>query len=64
MHPSFNITEYLRIGLDEILPQDAHIICNGKLHVSMTRLRDGKNVIVTEFSSREELIQVNFQTAS
>lgn len=61
MHPSFNITEYLRYGLDEILPENAHELCNGRLHVSMTRVKDGKNVIFTEFSSRDELIQVSTQ---
>ena len=58
MHPSFNITDYLRVGLEEILPENAHVMCDGKLHVSMTRLRDRQNVVVKEFSSRDELIQV------
>jgi len=59
MHPSFNITDYLRDGLEEILPANAHEIVNGRLHVSMTRVKDGKNVVFTEFASRTELVQVN-----
>nr|CAD7409562.1 unnamed protein product [Timema cristinae] len=40
------------------LPQDAHLRTSGKLHISLTRVYDGKNVVVNEFHSREELIQV------
>ena len=58
MHPSFNIVQQLREGLQDILPADAHILCNNKLHVSMTRVRDGKNVVVKQFNTREDLIQV------
>jgi hypothetical protein len=32
---------------------------SGKLHISLTRVYDRQNVIVTHFNSREELIQVN-----
>ena len=56
--PSFNITKHLRAGLDSILPEDAHIRANGKLHISLTRLYDRQNIIVTQFNSREELIDV------
>ena len=58
MHPSFNIVQQLREGLQDILPADAHILCNNKLHVSMTRVRDGKNVVVKQFNTRDDLIQV------
>ena len=58
MHPSFDITAHLRAGMEEILPHNAHEICTKRLHISMTRVRDGKNVIVNEFRSRQELIQV------
>lgn len=58
MHPSFSITDHLRRGLEEILPPNAHELCEGRLHVSLTRLRDGQNVIVKQFDTREDLIQV------
>jgi len=58
MHPSFSITDHLKSGLEEILPSNAHEICTNKLHVSMTRVRDGKNVIISEFQTRADLIQV------
>jgi hypothetical protein len=48
----------MRAGLERTLPPDAHILCTGKLFISMTRARDYKNVIVSEYDTREELIQV------
>ncbi|XP_030586894.1 patatin-like phospholipase domain-containing protein 2 [Archocentrus centrarchus] len=48
----------VRDSLLEKLPEDAHLRASGKLCVSLTRITDGKNVLVSEFASREELIQV------
>lgn len=31
---------------------------SGKLFVSLTRVPDGKNVVMSEFSNKEEVIQV------
>lgn len=44
----------------QVLPDDAHERVSGKLHISLTRVYDGKNVIVSEFSSKEDLLQVRF----
>ncbi|VEN48461.1 unnamed protein product [Callosobruchus maculatus] len=55
--PSFNINRLLLENLEKFLPDDAHIRCSGKLHVSLTRVHDGKNVVISDFDSREELIQ-------
>ncbi|CAG2057332.1 unnamed protein product, partial [Timema podura] len=55
--PSFSIHNIIRDGLEKGLPQDAHLRTSGKLHISLTRVYDGKNVVVNEFHSREELIQ-------
>ncbi|CAH1966930.1 unnamed protein product [Acanthoscelides obtectus] len=55
--PSFNINRLLLENLEKFLPDDAHIRCSGKLHVSLTRVHDGKNVVISNFDSREELIQ-------
>ncbi|GJQ86181.1 bmm [Trypoxylus dichotomus] len=55
-HPNFNIQKLLLEGLEKFLPEDAHLIVNGKLHISLTRVYDGKNVIVSQFNSKEELI--------
>ncbi|XP_042268400.1 patatin-like phospholipase domain-containing protein 2 [Thunnus maccoyii] len=57
-HPTFSLLRTVRDSLLEKLPHDAHLRASGKLCVSLTRLTDGKNVLVSEFDSREELIQV------
>lgn len=56
--PSFDVQALLREGLEKFLPEDAHKRVSGKLRVSLTRVRDLKNHIVTDFESREELLQV------
>ncbi|XP_058054691.1 1-acylglycerol-3-phosphate O-acyltransferase Pnpla3-like isoform X1 [Anopheles bellator] len=55
--PRFNIQTCLLEGLQKFLPTDAHERVNGKLHISLTRVYDGKNVIVSQFNSREDLLQ-------
>ncbi|XP_044735220.1 1-acylglycerol-3-phosphate O-acyltransferase Pnpla3 isoform X4 [Chrysoperla carnea] len=61
--PSFNIQNALLEGIDAILPDDAHIRVSGKLHISLTRVYDGKNVIVSQFDSREDLMQALLASA-
>ena len=34
---------------------------NGKLHVSLTKVYDGKNLLVNAFSSKQEVIDVSSQ---
>ncbi|MBN3312317.1 PLPL2 protein, partial [Atractosteus spatula] len=57
LHPSFNMVKILRSGLHRALPHDAHLLASGRLCVSLTRVSDGQNVLVSDFSSKEELIQ-------
>lgn len=57
LSPRFRVVNALRNGLERILPDDAHIICSGRLSVSMTRCADGGNKIVSHFESKAELIQ-------
>lgn len=54
--PGFNFGDYLNVGFER-LPSDAHLRANGRLHVSVTRMRDMSNVIISEWNSREDLIQ-------
>ncbi|XP_012146690.1 brummer isoform X3 [Megachile rotundata] len=61
--PSFNVQEILLESLQKFLPNDAHIRVSGKLHISLTRVYDGKNVIVSQFSSREDLLQALLASA-
>lgn len=58
LHPSFNLVKVLKSGLDRDLPSDAHLLASGRLCVSLTRVSDGENVLMSEFNSKEELIQV------
>ena len=60
LHPAFNIVKYLKDGLEEFLPDDAHIISSGRLHISLTRVSDRKNVMVNQFDTKADLIQVGF----
>lgn len=55
--PSFSIQTCLLEGLQKHLPLDAHKRVNGRLHISLTRVYDGKNVIVSQFTSREDVLQ-------
>ncbi|XP_012279637.1 patatin-like phospholipase domain-containing protein 2 isoform X3 [Orussus abietinus] len=55
--PSFNVQDILLQNLQHFLPADAHLRVNGKLHISLTRVYDGKNVIVSRFTSKEDLLQ-------
>lgn len=54
--PKFNIQNCLIEGLQKFLPEDAHLRVNGKLHISLTRVYDGQNVIVSHYNSREDLL--------
>ncbi|CAF1236205.1 unnamed protein product [Adineta steineri] len=58
LHPTFSIVDIIRNGLRRILPPNAHEICTGRLYISLTRWKDNKNVVISQFHSREELIQV------
>ncbi|XP_069084391.1 patatin-like phospholipase domain-containing protein 2 isoform X2 [Pleurodeles waltl] len=57
LHPSFNLVKVLKNGLNRNFPEDAHLRVSGKLCISLTRVSDGENVLVSEFDSKEELIQ-------
>ncbi|XP_055045800.2 patatin-like phospholipase domain containing 3 isoform X1 [Misgurnus anguillicaudatus] len=57
LHPTFNLVKVLRGGLHRDLPSNAHTLASGRLCVSLTRVTDGQNVLVSDFSSKDELIQ-------
>ncbi|XP_077591391.1 patatin-like phospholipase domain-containing protein 2 [Stigmatopora nigra] len=57
LHPSYNLLQLVKESLLACLPSDAHLLASGKLCVSLTRVSDGKNVLVSDFESREDLIQ-------
>ncbi|KAK4469194.1 hypothetical protein MN116_006771 [Schistosoma mekongi] len=55
--PRFKISEYLKDGLVQLLPQDAHVICSDRLSISLTCFTTRKNIIVRKYKSKDELIQ-------
>ncbi|KAJ7344331.1 hypothetical protein JRQ81_000281 [Phrynocephalus forsythii] len=59
LHPSFNLVKIIRNCLYKTLPDNAHEVASGHLGISLTRVSDGENVIISEFSSKEELIQAS-----
>lgn len=58
LHPSFDLLQLVRNSLLGRLPDDAHSRVSGRLGVSLTRVSNGRNVLVSEFLSREELVEV------
>ncbi|XP_028915242.1 patatin-like phospholipase domain-containing protein 2 [Ornithorhynchus anatinus] len=59
LHPSFNLVKIIRLCLSKTLPDNGHELAAGRLGISLTRVSDGENVILSEFNSKEELIQAN-----
>lgn len=57
MHPSFNLVKIMRVMLYRTLAPDAHQRATGRLGISLTRVTDGENVLVTQFNSKDELVQ-------
>ncbi|KAJ0069252.1 hypothetical protein NL108_003179 [Boleophthalmus pectinirostris] len=57
MHPSFNLVKIMRHMLRRTLPAEGHLWATGRLGISLTRVTDGENVLVTQFNTKEELVQ-------
>ncbi|XP_069018842.1 patatin-like phospholipase domain-containing protein 2 [Embiotoca jacksoni] len=57
LHPAYNLLQIVQDSLLGSLPEDAHVRASGKLCVSLTKVSNGKNLLVSEFNSREELIE-------
>uniref|UniRef100_A0A8C5MWU7 Patatin like phospholipase domain containing 2 n=1 Tax=Leptobrachium leishanense TaxID=445787 RepID=A0A8C5MWU7_9ANUR len=57
LHPSFNLVKIIRNCLYKTLPDDAHQLATGRLGISLTRVSDGENVLMSEFKTKEDLIQ-------
>jgi len=59
-NPSTNVFHWLKCILHKYLPSDAHCLASGRLGVGLTRLTDGKHLIMSEFQSKEDVIQASF----
>lgn len=64
LHPSFNVIKIIRDGLMRNLPENTHQLSSGRLCISLTRVSDGKNALISNFNSKEEVIQVCFFLAT
>ncbi|XP_052020231.1 omega-hydroxyceramide transacylase [Apodemus sylvaticus] len=57
LSPSCKMVQMMRRFLYDVLPEDSYKFATGRLHVSLTRVTDGENVVVSEYRSKEELIE-------
>ncbi|XP_026722772.1 patatin-like phospholipase domain-containing protein 2 isoform X2 [Athene cunicularia] len=57
LHPSFNVIKIIRDGLMRNLPENTHQLSSGRLCISLTRVSDGKNALISNFNSKEEVVQ-------
>uniref|UniRef100_A0A8D2NYE8 PNPLA domain-containing protein n=1 Tax=Zosterops lateralis melanops TaxID=1220523 RepID=A0A8D2NYE8_ZOSLA len=57
LSPKCSLLANLKAVLQRMLPEDSYLLASGRLHISLTRVVDGQNVMASEFSSKEELIQ-------
>ena len=61
--PSFNLYARLRQFLENILPRDAHRLCRNRVNISLSVVRGitelPKNWLLTDFTTRKELINVS-----
>ncbi|XP_045376535.2 1-acylglycerol-3-phosphate O-acyltransferase PNPLA3 isoform X2 [Camelus bactrianus] len=54
--PSFNLIKCIQDSLHRHLPDNVHRLLSGRLFISLTRVSDGENVLVSDFQSKDEVI--------
>lgn len=59
LHPAFHMSRYLRTELHKDLPDNVHQLVSGRLGISLTRVADGKNVLVSHFRTKSEVVDVS-----
>ncbi|XP_053164353.1 patatin-like phospholipase domain-containing protein 4 isoform X2 [Hemicordylus capensis] len=55
--PGYDLMTKLRSSIDSILPPNAHEIAENRLFVSVTSAKNGKNHLLSNFASREDLVK-------
>ncbi|XP_019369280.1 PREDICTED: patatin-like phospholipase domain-containing protein 1 [Gavialis gangeticus] len=55
--PRFHFLKLLEKGLRKGLTENCHQLASGRLHIGLTRLPDGQKVVISDFCSKEEVIQ-------
>lgn len=58
-NPSVNIFHWLEFILNIHIPSNAHQLANGRLAVAATRMSDCKLTIISDFESKEDVINVS-----
>ncbi|VDN53775.1 unnamed protein product [Dracunculus medinensis] len=53
----FDLMRIIEKDLQALLPDNAHELCSGRVRISLTRVEDLKNVVISEYHSKEDLIQ-------
>lgn len=61
--PSFDLFSRLRNLLERLLPRDAHRLCRNRVNISLSVIDGGlpRNWLLTDFTTRKELINVSRQ---
>jgi len=57
INPRFNVCGRLEDALMRLLPEDIHKRANGKLFVSVTSVYTGENIIISNYTSKKELVE-------
>ncbi|XP_045691126.1 1-acylglycerol-3-phosphate O-acyltransferase PNPLA3 isoform X2 [Phyllostomus hastatus] len=56
LQPCFSMNEFFREALHRHLPANVHELISGKVGLSLTRVSDWENVLVSDFQSKEEVV--------
>lgn len=62
LNRDFDLLKLVRTKLNDLLPSNAHEICTSRLRISVTRFHDMENVILDEFHTKDELLDVFFRS--
>lgn len=55
----FRLSNHVEKMVDSVLPDNAHETASGRVYLSITGKNNGKNYVISKYSSRADLIQVN-----
>ena len=55
-NPTFNLSKLIRKEMEEVLPDNIHLVVQDRLLVSMTKVWNPSNLAVNKFNSKEELL--------
>lgn len=58
LYPNNGVILNIQKALEKCLPDNAHQLASRRLHIFLTQVSGLQNVVVSEFSSKEEIIQV------